>query len=71
MSGKKQDDWTECSKCKRYFPRKSFNHHQNMCRVREEDADVESSGKTGYIDRGVLFGKILRIASIKSKLTSC
>ncbi len=73
MSSKKEDGWTECCQCKKYFPKKSLNQHQNVCILRQEDVDDKSFEKlqAGYIDKGVLFGKLLKTASKKSMLTSC
>ena len=71
MSGKKQDDWAKCSNCKRFFPRKSFNQHQSMCIAGEKYENTESYGKfqSGFISNGLLYGKIIRTASMKSMLT--
>ena len=73
MSAKKQNDWTECSKCQRHFPKKTLNGHQNTC-IQREYTHLDSTGmvtlQSGFIDRGVLFGKLLRTASMKSKFIS-
>ncbi|XP_028397901.1 ATPase family protein 2 homolog [Dendronephthya gigantea] len=69
MSGKKQDDWMKCSKCKRFFPRKLFNQHESMCIPGEKYGNTELSSKfqSGFISKGLLYGKILKTASMKNE----
>lgn len=74
MSAKKKADrshWTECSQCELYVPTKSLSQHNQLCTLKVEGSNVESSGKlqTGFIDNGILHGKITRTAPIKSKLS--
>ena len=73
MSGKKEDGWIECSRCKKYFPKKSLNQHENACTLSEKDVNDRSFPKSqsGYIDKGMFFGKISKRAMQKSMLTSC
>ena len=69
MSGKKEDGWIECSKCKKYFPKKSLHQHENACTLSEKDVNDKSSAKSqsGYIDKGMFFGKILKRATQKNE----
>lgn len=67
MSSKKENEWVECSKCRRSFPKKYVLGHVDTCKNEETHYDSKTSLNSGFINKGVLFAKAINNASTNEK----